>query len=113
MTSGQLYLRQSRARSVYTCEHCRSVIPRGAPYYRHEPHPMARYHRGERVRYFCYVCVQGKPAGSLWEAPATVQRQLELPFGGQAIVRPTHVLVVDITDELVLKQASYGACVGG
>ena len=32
------------------------MIRRGQSYYRFEPHPLARYHRGEPVRHFCEGC---------------------------------------------------------
>ncbi len=59
MARTQLYLRFSRARNPYTCTACKSAIKRGEGYYRDEPHPMARKLRGEQVRYFCTLCIDG------------------------------------------------------
>ena len=93
-------LRESRARNPYTCDQCHATIRVGHLYYRHDPHPIARYRRGEPVEYFCYLCVRG--SGAPAEPPEQVldAEQIVLPFGGPAIVLPTRVELIDISKEL-------------
>ena len=52
-----MYLRTSRARHKYTCVNCGKAIPPGTVYFRDEPHPKARYHRGAQVRHLCSGCI--------------------------------------------------------
>ncbi len=103
MARRSLYLRESRARETYLCAICgRAIRPREA-YYRDEPHPMARRYRGETMRRLCYRCVWGEDAA----VPGALQgaRQLALPFGENAILHPTRVLLVDVTPQLVRRLA--------
>jgi hypothetical protein len=53
-------LRRSRAKYAYQCYECLREIKRGERYYRLEPHPMARLHRGEQVKHLCVTCVNGE-----------------------------------------------------
>jgi len=93
-------LRESRARSQYTCNQCHATIGAGHLYYRHDPHPFARYRRGEPVEYFCYLCVRGSAGPA--EPPEQVldAEQIVLPFGEPAIVLPTRVELIDISKRL-------------
>jgi hypothetical protein len=45
-----------RARNNYQCVSCKRMIPAGSTYFRDEPFPMARYRKGEPVRYYCTKC---------------------------------------------------------
>jgi hypothetical protein len=106
----RLYLRQSRARGVYTCFICTAHIPRGATYYRDEPHPAA--HSRQSVRHLCEACVgiieeDGTSSARLWRRhplPSTDGPQINLQFDGgihEAVVRPTQVRLITATRALL------------
>lgn len=106
----RLYLRQSRARSVYTCLICTTHIPRGATYYRDEPHPAAR--NRQSVRHLCEACVgiieeDGTSSARLWRRhplPSTDGAQINLQFDGgihEAVLRPTQVRLITATRALL------------
>jgi hypothetical protein len=106
----RLYLRQSRARGVYTCFICTVHIPRGATYYRDEPHPAAR--NRQPVRHLCEACVgiieeDGTSSARLWRRhplPSTDGAQINLQFDGgvhEAVVRPTQVRLISATRPLL------------
>lgn len=106
----RLYVRESRARSVYTCFICTTHIPRGATYYRDEPHPAARYR--QPVRHLCETCVgiieeDGTSSARLWRhrpLPSTDGAQINLQFDGgihEAVVRPTQVRLITATHALL------------
>jgi len=98
-------LRFSRARYVYVCALCSSVIGRGQPYFRHEPHPWARMRGETRTRLLCLSCVLGDE----------VARDLgwkQLPLGFEltrnGLLRfPPRVEVVDVSPQVlrILAQA--------
>jgi len=99
-------IRRSRARKPYSCRRCSKAISQGETYYRYEPHPLARYHRGEPVRHFCERCAVevGIASGNLRvtyvsrprareiealhsvgpEAAGPLDIQREFPFEGEA-----------------------------
>lgn len=106
----RLYLRESRARGVYTCFICTTHIPRGATYYRDEPHPAARSR--QPVRHLCEACVaiideDGTSAARLWRRhplPSNDGAQINLQFDGtthEAVVRTTHVRLISATRPLL------------
>ena len=74
------YLRLSRARHNYTCEICLKMIKPGVPYFRDEPHPMARRHRGAKARYLCTNCAVGRDPTDFKEPADEFPKQLDLPF---------------------------------
>ena len=98
---GMRALRESRARNPYTCDQCHTTIGVGHLYYRHDPHPIARWRRGEPVEYFCYSCVRGSAASA--EPPEQLfnVEQIVLPFGEPAIVLPTRVELIDVSNGLI------------
>jgi restriction system protein len=69
------YLRLYTARRVYICAACGKPIKKGVRYFRHEPHPMARRHRGATTKHLCTVCVTGHQP---WDLVSTMQ--MRLPF---------------------------------
>src|SRR5688572_20236052 len=73
-------LRLSRARRDYACTRCGKTIKSGLPYFRDEPHPMARRHRGAETRYLCTVCAVGRDSSDFVERPSEDSPQLGLPF---------------------------------
>jgi hypothetical protein len=62
-----LRLRLSRAKYNYQCDKCSRPIRKAQEYYRLEPHPMARVHRGEKVERLCLGCVHGQKFASKLE----------------------------------------------
>lgn len=57
-------LRLFRATQAYICSACEKTIRKGMLYFRGEPHPMAKRHRGATTKHFCTVCAIGR---SQWE----------------------------------------------
>ena len=53
-----MVIRKSRARRPYSCIRCSRAISQGETYYRYEPHPLARYHRGVAVQHLCERCTK-------------------------------------------------------
>lgn len=72
--SKTLYLFLSTAKTVYLCAGCGAVISRRAPYYRHVPHPSARFYRGETASHWCVPCVEASGA-----EPDKVTRAYRVP----------------------------------
>jgi hypothetical protein len=106
----RLYLRQSRARGVYTCFICTGHIPRGTTYYRDEPHPAAR--NRQPVRHLCEACVgiieeDGTSSPRLWRRhplPSNDGAQINLQFDGgihEAVIRTTQVRLISATRPLL------------
>lgn len=58
-----LYLLETRAAKTYQCSGCGETIPRGTMHFRHDPHPMARLHRGEKYSHWCRKCVMSTSPG--------------------------------------------------
>ena len=73
-------LRLSRARRDYVCSSCGKVIKSGLPYFRDEPHPLARYHRGVQTKHICTMCAVGRDPSEFIERPLEDSRQLRLSF---------------------------------
>ena len=71
------YLRLYTARQNYICAACEKPIKKGLSYFRHEPHPMARRHRGATTKHLCTVCVTGHPP---WDLDLVSTMQMRLPF---------------------------------
>ena len=74
------HLSLSRARRDYVCAACGETIKSGIPYFRDEPHPMARRHRGARTRQLCTVCATGRPPSQFVGSSHDDSKQLKLPF---------------------------------
>jgi hypothetical protein len=85
-----------RAQDWHECALCQSEIAKGQYYYRDDPHPMARYHRGQTARQICVHCIKGDVY--LEEQRAT--GQCDLDFGEQ-LSQPARVEWVDVTDVLL------------
>jgi hypothetical protein len=85
-----------RARRWYECAFCQSPIEKGQYYYRDDPHPMARKHRGQTARQICIHCIESDVY--LQEQRST--GQLELPFDEQVSL-PVRVELVDVTHALL------------
>ncbi len=100
--SREIYqLRMYRARRYYTCDQCDTDILRGHYYYRDEPHPMARVHRGEEVRRFCMHCVDETDWG---DAIRASQHELQFPDDDAAVVQ--HISVTDQVLRLLRRDPS-------
>lgn len=97
---GMRTLRESHARNPYKCDQCHATIGVGHLYYRHDPHPIARWRRGEPVEYFCYSCVRGSGASDVPLEQVFDAEQIVLPFGEPAIILPTRVELIDISKGL-------------
>lgn len=91
------FLRASRARTAYVCAGCGATIGPRDTYFRDEPHPMARRHRGVAVRHLCAMCVTGHPASEFSRKEEHGQRLL--PFA-QAVVNLPPVMVQAAVIEL-------------
>jgi hypothetical protein len=89
-------LRIFRARNPYECAFCQSPIAKGQYYYRDDPHPMARYRRGQTARQICIRCVEG----DVYLREERETNQLELPFD-KPLIQPVRVELIDVTDALL------------
>lgn len=72
-----------RAKKTYICAACQQTITKGEPYFRDEPHPMARRHRGATTKQICTVCATGRPPWDFVEFAKHRPEdrfQLKLPF---------------------------------
>ena len=78
-----LYLLETRAAKTYQCSGCGETIPRGTMHFRHDPHPMARRHRGEKYSHWCRKCVMATKPGPKEQ----VTRRL---FVRRADIQPVH-----------------------
>lgn len=58
-----LYLLETRAAKAYQCSGCVETIAKGTMHFRHDPHPMARLHRGEKYSHWCRNCVMATDPG--------------------------------------------------
>ncbi len=88
-------LRMFRARHWYECAFCQSPIEKGQYYYRDDPHPMARYHRGQTARQICVHCIKS----DVYFEEQRQTGQLELPFD-EPLVQPVRVELIDVTQVL-------------
>jgi hypothetical protein len=97
---------------VYVCFICTSSIPKGAIYYRDEPHPAA--HGRQPVRHICETCVdiiqeEGSVSATVWRRhriPPADGLQINLQFDGvvhEAIVRPTQIRIISATQPLLAR----------
>jgi len=88
-----LYLVPSRARYLYQCVECKSIIRPRTSYFRHEPYPYGRMYRGEQVLHFCTSCVESSdpqldtitgnyrvPAVRIFKSSGTGSREALLPL---------------------------------
>ncbi len=92
------YLRLSRAKQNYICAICLKMIKVGVPYFRDEPHPMARRHRGAKTRYLCTNCAVGRDPTDLMKPAAKDRRQLDLPFDKSVVRLPGFLLQTAILE---------------
>ncbi len=58
-----LYLLETCAAKTCQCAGCGATIPRGTMHFRHDPHPMARLHRGEKYSHWCRKCILSTDPG--------------------------------------------------
>ena len=70
-----LYLIETRAKHNYTCPACHSLIPRGTSYFRHDPHPYARTHRGQKISHWCRQCIWASMPGP----QDTITKRIRVP----------------------------------
>jgi hypothetical protein len=111
------FVRLSKAQRAYTCANCANTIPKGHPYYRVEPHPMARYRRGEETKHICQSCAGGRLDASgfvkdvkshlkqisVSGRPAAQQLSLWDLFDEPIQAVKTEVHVVNITHDLIAR----------
>lgn len=90
-------LRLFRARRRYDCAFCQSPIGRGEYYYRDDPHPMARKHRGQTARQICVHCME---SDVYVQEEQRTPGQLQLPFD-ERIIQPLRVELIDVTQLLL------------
>jgi len=96
-------LRLFRARNWYQCAFCRRPIQKGQYYYRDDPHPMARYHRGQVARQICTHCIKSDAS------PREQQNTAQLEFSfDKSVSKPARVELVDVT-ELLLERLRLNA----
>lgn len=107
------YLRTSRARNPYVCSGCGASIARGERYFRDEPHPMARRHRGARVQHLCALCVLGEFDGTEYLSTGRLQYvedgQMEFAFDAPpegVLCVPARVHLVNFTPQIVQRLAA-------
>lgn len=89
-------LRMFRARNLYECAFCQSSIEKGQYYYRDDPHPMARYHRGHMPRQICVQCIKG----DVYLERQRRSNQLEFSFD-EPLIQPVRVELIDVTQVLI------------
>jgi restriction endonuclease Mrr len=108
-------LRVSKARYDYTCTNCSRIIKKGSEYFRAEPHPQARSHRGQEVQYLCVICVHGEEyvqqreqekkewLKNYWTSSASTPTVVQQSLCGdeQVEVLQTKVHLANITAELI------------
>lgn len=88
-------LRVFRARTWYECSFCQSPIEKGQYYYRDDPHPMAKRHRGQTARQICVHCIKS----DVYLVEQSSTGQIELPF--ELINPAVRVELVDVTKVLL------------
>jgi hypothetical protein len=96
MSARIFQLRIFRARNWYECALCQSPIEKGQYYYRDDPHPMARRHRGQTTRHICVHCVKS----DIVRLEERSVDQMELPLD-EEVMLPARVELVDITQALL------------
>lgn len=94
-----MVIRRSRARKPYSCVRCSKAISQGETYYRYEPHPLARYHRGESVRHFCERCAVELEVGGVNLPITYVSRTLAHQIEALSSVGANQTMPLDIQHE--------------
>lgn len=111
------FVKLTVARKEYICKSCSKTIRKSHPYYRIEPHPMARYHRGEEVQHICQSCAGGRlnPWGEVDNPQELVRPKQKLVFGQNPYQQTTlnldensdtvepEVHIVSISEQLIAK----------
>jgi len=92
-------IRRSRARKPYSCVRCTKAISQGETYYRYEPHPLARYHRGASVRHFCERCAVELEVGGVNLPITYVSRTLAHQIEALSSVGANQTMPLDIQHE--------------
>lgn len=102
-----LYLIRANAAGTYLCDSCGAPIPRGRSHFRHDPHPAARFYRGETSLHLCVACILGadpapsdKITGRIRVPAVQVMRREETHL------EPIRIQVVGIAPALVRRLAS-------
>ena len=98
MSRAVFQLRMFRARYWYECAFCQSPIEKGQYYYRDDPHPMARYHRGQTARQICVHCIEK----DVYLKKEHTNSQLHLPFSEQ-LIQPVRVEFIDVSQILLAR----------
>ena len=91
-------IRLFRARNWYECAFCQSPIEKGQYYYRDDPHPMARRHRGQVARQICVHCIKS----DAYHERVPLASQPQLPFE-ESITQPIRVELIDVTKLLLAR----------
>jgi restriction system protein len=78
----------SRAIRPYVCAECGAPIKSRTVYFRDEPHPLARHHRGIKVRHVCTLCVTGRPESDFGRSPNLVISQITFDFSKAVSLLP-------------------------
>jgi len=95
----RVVIRRSRARKPYSCVRCSKAISIGETYYRYEPHPLARYHRGAPVRHFCERCATELEIAAVNVPITYVSRPLARQIETLTSVGVDHTIPPDIQHE--------------
>ena len=112
------FVRLSKAQREYVCANCNKVIPKRHPYYRVEPHPIARIHGTEEVKHICQSCAGGRLVAfdNMEEVESRLKRRIipEVSVGQLSLfglpdepiqIVQTEVHVVSITEKLIAQLA--------
>lgn len=98
-----LYLLETRAAKTYACAGCGAVIARGALHFRHDPHPLARRHRGETYSHWCQECIRATNPGEkelitrrLFVDRKSVRRDRQVGDQQQLLFEPVRVEIVGV-----------------
>ena len=89
-------LRMFRARNWYECAFCQSPIEKGQYYFRDDPHPMARYYRGQTARQICVHWIES----DVYLKEQRKTGQLELPFD-EPLIQSVRGELIDVTQALL------------
>jgi hypothetical protein len=102
-----LYLLKTRAAKTYSCAACAATILRGEQHYRHDPHPMARRHRGETYSHWCENCILSANPGP----PELVTKRIFLPrpLGEKSLKQNKHPNQLELFEPLKIEIVAIGA----
>jgi len=104
-----LYLIRANAAGTYLCDACGAPIPRGRSHFRHDPHPAARFYRGETSLHLCVACVLGAdpaPPDKITGRIRVPAVQVMQPEHMEMRLEPIRIRVVGIAPALVRQLAT-------